>query len=155
CIRLYGSTEDVRVSNCKFEHVARAVCIRPENDLGRCDHLAVTDNEINFTDHGAIEISTVTNRARDHASYLGDVQVLRNKLYMIGGRSFRANDNAAIGVRFPETMEIAGNVIERCYSAGIFVWGGKNAGESFAKPLSRNLLFDNRVTNAMLSANDW
>jgi len=86
---------------------------------------------------------------------IGDIKVLRNHLSMIGFRSHRQSHGHALCVNFPETMEVAGNILERTCGAGLFLDGGKQGGDVKDRPLSRNLVFDNSVTQALLSANDW
>jgi hypothetical protein len=83
------------------------------------------------------------------------VKVLRNRLFTIGLRAFRQDHSHAVCVSFPETMEVAGNVLDRCYGAGLFLFGGKGSGQAGDKPLARNLIYNNRVTQALLAANDW
>jgi len=157
CIRILGSAEDLRVAHCRFEHVGKAVRIGVASDNNRVDRIVIADNEMQYLDHGAIQIegSSGWGKVEPPFAYVGDVQVLRNRLFMIGLRAFRQDHGHALCVSFPETMEVAGNVLDRCYGAGLFLFGGKGSGETRDKPLARNLIYNNRVTDALLAANDW
>jgi hypothetical protein len=146
CVKARGACVDIRVSNCRFEHVAMAVWVVAEGE-GRTDDVAVTDSEILHTDFGAIQIS----RGR---SDLNRVEVLRNRLYEIGLRPMRAQHGHALVVEFAALPEIAGNVLDRCYGAGLFIFGGKSGGRG-AAPLSRVLMHHNKVTDSLLNTNDW
>jgi len=146
-IRLMGSNDNIRIANCKFEHTAKAVRISGLNDKVRTDRVLVSDNEIRFTDHGAIEIGG--------KGELGDAKALRNSLYMVGMRPHRQDHGHALDVNFPVTMEIAGNMLDRCYGAGLFLFGGKQSGATHDCPLARNLVYHNRATNTLLACNDW
>jgi len=151
-IRVRGQAEDVRIAHCVFEHCAKAVRIDAQgNDTEHrseqpLDHILVTDNDIDQTDHGAIEIDS-------HS--VGDVRVLRNRLHLIGLRTFRQDHSHALVVSFPQTMEVAGNILDRCTGAGLFLFGGKGSGDPAEVPLIRNLVHHNRSYQALLSANDW
>ncbi len=148
CIRLLGSSDDVCVSNCRFLHVTKAVRMDPLNDKARIGSVVVRDNDIQYTDSSAINISAGPGSLRD-------VRVLRNNLFMIGMRPYRQSDGHALRVSFPETMEIAGNMLRRTYGSGIFVFGGKGSGRGGDVPLARNLVHHNRAEQTLLAANDW
>ncbi len=146
-IRIHGSSDGLKVANCKFQNIAgKAMKLdagKPENHFGR---VAFDDNELIELDHGAIEIK---------CGGRGDVEVLRNKMHVIGQRPHRQDWGHALCVEFPETMHIAGNILDRCYGSGIFVFGGKASGDVRDVGLSRSLIHDNRVFDSLLSANDW
>ncbi len=148
CVRLLGSSDDVHVKNCRFEHVSKAVRIEGINDRTHIGSVVVADNDIHHTDEAAMTI--MSGRGS-----LEDVQVLRNKLYMIGLRPFRQSDAHALRVQFPETMEIAGNMLRRTYGAGIFLFGGKGSGSGGDVPLARYLVHHNKAEQTLLRTNDW
>ncbi|MFO8007526.1 MAG: LamG-like jellyroll fold domain-containing protein [Candidatus Brocadiia bacterium] len=147
-VRLLGAGDDIRISNCRFEHVSKGVRINPINRLTQIGSVAVTDNEIQYTDDAAITIG-------EGKGHLEDVSVLRNRLYMIGLRPFRQSDAHALAVSFPTTMEVAGNVLRRTYGAGIFLFGGKPSGAGGDVPLARYLVHHNRAEQTLLATNDW
>ena len=155
CIRVLGSAEDLRVANCRFEHAGKAIRISAAADSNRIDRVVICDNEMQYLDHGAIQVEGTPGKAEPPAAYVGDVKVLRNRLFTIGLRAFRQDHSHALCVSFPETMEVAGNVLDRCYGAGLFLFGGKGGGETRDTPLTRDLIYNNRVTDALLAANDW
>ncbi|MBT3290215.1 MAG: hypothetical protein HN380_22930 [Victivallales bacterium] len=157
CIRLLGSGTDLQVTNCRFEHVNMAVRIKAVGDSDAIDRVLVTDNDIHHTDHGGtvIEDGLVWGRAMPPAGRLFDVKVLRNRMSHTGMRPTRFGQGHALIVQHAETMEVAGNILDRCYGSGIFLWGGKNSGFLGDRPLSRMLVHHNKVTNPMLNTNDW
>ncbi len=93
-MRLLGSCDDVRVANCKFEYVSKAVRVDPLNDKVHDGQVTVEDNDIEYTDDGAMNISKGTGT-------LDDAQVLRNSLFMIGMRPYRQSDGHALAVSSP------------------------------------------------------
>jgi len=145
-IRILGAADDIVIKNCKFDETPKAVRLEA---YGVMDHIVVADNDIRFADHGAIEIVRAGNGT------LGDVQVLRNRLFDIGARAVRPNGQMALQVGFPTTAEIAGNLIDRCYASGLFIFGAKGSGDTSDRPFSRILIHHNKVTNSLLAANDW
>ena len=145
-IRVQGSTVDLRIANCRFSQVAKAVLVKADGGGQTSDRIVLADNDIDHIDHGAITI----NCGRQ-----GDVQVLRNRLHLVGERPYRQDHGHAVQIGFPQTMEVAGNLLDRCYGAGIFVFGGKGSGDPAEVPLARNLIYGNRVVDSLLSANDW
>ena len=53
--------------------------------------------------------------------------MLRNRLHEIGHRTTRYGQGHAIEIACAVTAEVAGNVLDRLYGAGIFVFGGKQS----------------------------
>jgi len=91
----------------------------------RMDHVQVTDNDIQFADDAAMEIGN--GRLSASTPPLGDVKVLRNNVYTAGLRPIRQSHGHTIVILFPETMEVAGNVLDRTGGSGLFLFGGKAA----------------------------
>ncbi|MFO7958688.1 MAG: LamG domain-containing protein [Candidatus Brocadiia bacterium] len=147
CVKALGSCTDIRVSNCTFEHVARAVYAKSVGEDAFMDRISVTDNEMVETDYGPIHIS--------RGAELHRVEVLRNRLYRVGLRPMRAHHGHALVVQFASLAEIAGNVLDRCWGAGLFIFGGKGGGDRSIRPLSRVLIHHNKVTDPLLNTNDW
>ena len=156
-IRLLGSGENLRIAHCRFEHVQKAVRLHAISDDAAIERVVVADNDIAFTDHGAIEIADSSRWEKTDPPFgeLGEVNVWRNRLREIGHRPFRSDSAHALVVRFPETLEAAGNVLDRCYGAGIFIFGGKGSDETRDRPLCRLLIHHNQVVHSLLAANDW
>ncbi|MFW5732132.1 MAG: LamG-like jellyroll fold domain-containing protein [Planctomycetota bacterium] len=157
CIRLVGSGSDLRVRHCSFKHVHRAVKLKAVGGEDVIDRVVIADNDIAHTRRGAIEIADGGKwRLRTPPrGELGEVKVLRNRLHRIGFRPPRGEHGHAVTVSFPETAEIAGNMLSRCYGAGLFVFGGKSSGYLGDVPLSRILIHHNRVVQPLLNTNDW
>jgi len=153
-VRFQGTGRDLEVANCRFEHLAKAVHVQPLVEGDRIDDVVVRDNEILRTDHGAIDI---LGRKRYFPSgRLGDVRVLRNRLFRIGFRPLALphHGQAAI-ITFPQTAEVAGNILDRIYGPGLFIFGGKPSGSEEDVPLSRIIIHHNRVVDPLLGTNDW
>jgi hypothetical protein len=156
-IRLLGAGEDVRISHCRFAHVAKAIRLKAEADTDVLDGVVLSDNDVRFTDHGAIELegSGRWGKKDPPFAFVGDVKVLRNRLFEIGHRPFRSDSAHAMHIGFPATLEVAGNVLERTYGAGIFVFMGKGSEATSDAPLARGLIHHNKVVQPLLAANDW
>ncbi len=145
-IRILGSSEGLRIANCRFEHLpGRVLRLDANKPDRRFADLSFTDNDIRFIDHGVVDIS---------CGGRGDVEVLRNHTYMIGMRPHRQDHGHGICIGGPVTMHVAGNIMERSYGAGIFVSGGEKGGRGDV-PLARSLIHGNRVVDSLLAANDW
>ena len=156
CIRLLGSGEDIVVANCSFEHVHLPVRMKAVGDDDVIDRVAIRDNEIKYTDHGAIALADGGAWGKEYPrGRLYHVRVMRNRLFQIGRRPTRYGQGHAIDLDCPETAEIAGNVLDRLYGAGIFVFGGKRSAAKADRPLTRILIHHNKVTDSMLNNNDW
>ncbi|MCX7003933.1 MAG: LamG domain-containing protein, partial [bacterium] len=157
-VRIEGTAENVAVRNCRFEQVSKAVRIKLTSDAQYAKTIAITDNDIISTDHGAIEVGDSSRGGKIYPPFgpLGQTDILRNHLCEIGIRPYPADCHGhAIIVGFPETAEIAGNILERCYGSGLFIWGGKGSGELRERQLTRILIHHNRVTDPLLNCNDW
>lgn len=160
CIRLLGSGKDIRIANCKFEHVNRGIRIEPIHMRCRVDDVVVCDNEFTDLDHGAVSIGRGRDVGTDNGppgSRLGTVKVLRNKLFMIGMRQPRQDPDFAIVIDHSQLVEVAGNITDRTYSSGIFVMRGKDVfgPEPGEAPLTRALVHGNRVVDSLLAGTDW
>ncbi|MFP4058633.1 MAG: LamG-like jellyroll fold domain-containing protein [Candidatus Brocadiia bacterium] len=157
CVRMLGTGRDIRVAHCRFEHVAKAVRIRAIEDTDSVDQVVVADNDIRELDHGAIEVADSSRWGKKAPPFgpLGHAEVLRNRLTRIGLRPIRSGHGHALVVNFPRTAEIAGNILHRCYGAGLFIFGGKGSGQLRDRPLSRILIHHNKVTDPLLNTNDW
>jgi hypothetical protein len=158
CIRLYGPGKDIRVANCLFEHVNTAVRMRAVGKGSAIDQVVISDNEVNFADRGGFHLANGAKwgEALPELGFLLDVKVLRNKLRFIGLRPTRFDLGVAIEVKFARTPEVAGNILDRCYSQGIDVQGAKASFfDQTDCPLSRILIHHNKVTDSLLSNDDY
>lgn len=148
CVKARGTCRDIRVSNCRFHHVAQAVWMLTQDADDVMDELAVTDCDIRETDYGPIWI-------RRGPGEMHRVEVLRNRLHRVGLRPMRSEHGHAVVVSFADVSEIAGNVLDRCWGAGLFIFGGKGSGDRRMVPMSRVLIHHNKATNTLLNTNDW
>ncbi len=148
-IRSRGSTDNLRVHNCRFEHLSSAVRCVPINDHVRSGLITITDNDVRYLDNEVFAISK--------GDELEDVRIMRNRLFQTGFRPRRQAHGHAINVNFATTQELAGNMLERINGAGLFVFGGKPSGADQMDdvPFSRVIIHQNRVVDSLLNANDW
>ncbi len=156
-IRLEGIGDDIRITHNLFEHVHTPVRMRPTTVTQQIGTIAINDNQMRYTDHGAVVI---------HAHFDGDnrheygraeyVEMLRNNLYHIGWRIISGEHGHAVDIRFPHRSHIAGNFLYRIAGWGISVFGGKGGGRvGLDVPFSRYLIHHNRVHDVLLKSNDW
>lgn len=156
CIRVLGNANDIAIANNLFEHVNMPIRMIPMGDKARIEKISITDNVMRHTDHGAIRMTDGWNWGESYSTTrLLDVRVLRNKLDDIGKRPTLYGQGHAIDIVCPQTCEVAGNVLDRLYGSGIFVYGGKQSMSKEDQPLSRIIIHHNKVTNSMLNNNDW
>jgi hypothetical protein len=157
CIRLLGSGTDLEVANCRFEHINMGVRIKAIGAEDAVDRVVIRDNDMFYTDHGGlvVEDGLVWGKVMPPAGRLYDVKVLRNRMRQIGMRPNRFGQGHALCVWYAQTLEVAGNILDRCYGSGIFLYGGKGSRYLGDRPLSRMLVHHNKVTNPMLNTNDW
>lgn len=152
CVRTLGSCTDIRVANCKFDHVAaaiRTIATSPEDVF---DGIEACDNDIAATDHGGI---TLTSK-RAEGILPVRARVLRNRLSDIGSRPIRGEHSVAVEAGAARYLEIAGNIIDRAYGSGIMVWGGWGEGKGPGEiPCLRMYVHHNKVTNSLLATSDW
>ncbi|MGI5869262.1 MAG: LamG domain-containing protein [Kiritimatiellia bacterium] len=156
-IRLHGSGDDIQISHCRFAHVNKAIRLKAVDDADSLDRVVVCDNDVRFTDHGAIELegSERWGKTDPPFAFFGDAKLLRNRLYEIGRRPFRSDSAHAVHIGFPQTLEVAGNILERTYGAGLFIFMGKRNETTKDVPLARGLVHHNKVVQPLLAANDW
>ncbi len=155
-IRILGSAEDIEVAHCRFGHVNKPVRIGGgPND--RLDRIVICDNDMYHLDRGAIEIGSelAYGKYKPPFGYVGDLKILRNRIYLTGLRVFRRDFGHTVELRYPETAEIAGNIISRTAGSSIFVFGGKGDRWMEDNLLTRILIHHNRVEDSLLDTNDW
>lgn len=157
CIRIWTGGKDIHVSNCAFRHVNSAVYMHASDPEIHLDEVSVTDCYIRETDHSAITIEDGLlwgYDLPDDGGHLYDVKVLRNYIALSGLRSQRVGSGNGIDVACGETVEIAGNIIEKPWHAGINVFGGKRGGHLGDVPLARILIYQNKVVDGIRTGDD-
>ena len=165
CVRITGNCANVTVSNCRFYYVADAVtaCPRPGDEGGPAndviDNIIVSDNDIqNAEKGGAIHLAGAGQGVGGGPSgLLKHAEVLRNRLIDTGFRhgSRTWSSIPAISVSWPETCEIAGNIVDTSFGNGIITYGGKRSGARNVVPLTRMFVHHNQLDNTMLGCNDY
>jgi hypothetical protein len=166
CIRLLGNCANITVQNCKFYHVASAVVssLRPDGDGGpsndkAMDNIIVSDNDIQHSERGGTISLMGDSQKATGAAYgrLGHVEVMRNRLIDTGFRCGYSpwSSIPAISVSYPETCEIAGNIVDTSFGNGIITYGSKGSGSTNVVPLTRMLVHHNQIDNTMLGCNDY
>lgn len=131
CIRVWGGGFDLNVTHCTFNHVNAGVFMKAVKAGLPLDHVTVTDCDIRETDHGGITIQEGIqwgDALPDAAGHLLDVKILRNYIRHAGQRAMRVGSPNAIDVANGETVEIAGNIIDRPWHAGVNVHCAKISG---------------------------
>ena len=154
CIRMLGSGTDISIHHCRFEQVSKAIRIEVANNACQVDNVMIADNEIIDTDHEAIEMSDFGSTVPPYG-LMKRVDILRNRLYRIGQRPYPPTHGHAISIQFPETAEIAGNILDRTWGSGLFIFGGKPSDSYRDVPFTRILIHHNKVTDPLLNCNDW
>lgn len=165
CIAIFGSCSNITIKNCRFYYVGNAIFARsPIDDKGNTasavmDNIIISDNDVQHAERGGAITLLGGSAAVEGASYcqLKHADVLRNKVIDTGFRHGYCTWSSvpAIDVSFPETAEIAGNVVDTTFGNGIITFGGKSSGATGIVPLTRILVHDNLIENSMLDANDY
>jgi hypothetical protein len=157
CVRVWGPGQRLTVAHCRFEHINSGVFMKAVNPGDRMDRIVVRDCEIRESDHHGISIEEGLlwgDTLPDRGGHLFDVKILRNYLYRTGLRSPRVGAANGINVDSAETLEIVGNVVERAWHAGINVHGSKRSSNVRDCPLTRILIHQNKVTDAIRTGDD-
>ena len=166
CVYIVGSCTNITVKNCGFRYVADAVAACPRYDVlqpgpstGALDNIVISDNDVQHAEMGGA-ISVIGESAKTpDGSYcqLRHAEVLRNRITDAGFRHGYSpwSSIPAICVSFPETCEVAGNIVDTSFGNGIITYGGKSSGGFNVAPLTRILVHDNQLDNTMLGVNDY
>ena len=156
CVRVWGSGKDIRIANCRFEHVFFPVRIRSLVAGQLVDGVRIEDNDFRFTDEGILSVSDGSGWGYAQLrGRLGDVRIYRNHSLETGRRPKLFGTGTGMEVSGASTAEIAGNVIERSYAQGIDVHGSKVDGMWGDVPFTRILIHHNKVWESMLNCNDY
>ena len=138
--------------------------LRPDGDGGpsnnkMMDNIIVSDNDIQHSERaGTISIMGDSQKAPG-ANYgqLKHVEVMRNRVFDTGFRCGYSpwSSIPAISVSYPETCEVAGNIVDTSFGNGIITYGGKGSGGTNVVPLTRMFVHHNQLDNTMLGCNDY
>ncbi len=159
-IRLNGSCSNIKMSNLKVDNTPAGIVAFPEKKKDIFDYINVIDSAFRDIDSSAVFLSAGTSKYDTlfYGARLIHAKVLRNKAHNIGFRSLPlwSGGKHAIHVEAGQLVEIASNVIDKSWGAGIFVFNGflySRAQNTF--PLMRVLIHNNKVTNSLLSLQDF
>jgi len=159
-VRIVGDWRNITIHNCRFTQVTYCVSAFPKNKNDVLDHIEISDNDMHdifggvlcFT-NGSSPVHLAELRAR-----LVHVRVLRNRIRNVG---YRHSVGGGLGLHAVDMMgvelaEIAGNVIDRTWGAGLRIFNASGyirGGLEF--PLIRCLIHHNKATNTLLGLQDY
>lgn len=155
-IRLNGGARSVTIRDNLFEQVNMAARLNVGSTGDRIERVDCSENVIRDTDHGGVLVASKFEGGK--VGRVGHVDFKKNQLERIGWRILSGEHGHAVNLEFPETSEVASNQLRRVAGWGIAVFGGKPSGkngEGIEVPLSRHLIHDNRVEDALCKSNDW
>ncbi len=166
CVEIVGNCANITVKNCKFYDVADAIRVappvsdvQPETTPGEIENIIVDDNDLRDVELGGAIAIVGESALTEGAPFcsLKHVEVLRNRIVNSGFRHGVSpwSSIPAICVTCPETCEVAGNIIDTTFGNGIITYGGKQSGSYNFAPLTRILVHDNQIENALLGVNDY
>ncbi|MCM8767347.1 MAG: LamG domain-containing protein [Candidatus Omnitrophica bacterium] len=155
-IRIIGKCKNIKVKNCKFEHLPKAIRVHAKEAGDIIDKIEITDNEIYHADHGGIEIADGQNWGQTQPPFgkVKQVKILRNNFYDIGKRPIRGSPPFTISIQSADIVEISGNILEKNYGGGINVFGGKHH-DLRDCPLIKIFIYHNKVKDCLLHTNDY
>ncbi len=162
-VRLQGNVVDVAVVNNTFSHVAAGVVLDIDTVDAVGEDVLIADNDMQYLDYEAIDVENSYSEHPGHGAAKPEVptringlRILRNRIRISGFNPHRGSHGHTVTLSFPETAEIAGNVLDKVWGSGLFIFGGKPSGQATDdRPLSRILVHHNKVTNPLLNSNDW
>ncbi len=160
-ILVEGNCSDIVIKNCNFHYISNnALEFKCKTGTDVMDSISITDNDFFEVKSSAIKISG--RSGNKDGGDLRHVDVLRNRVQQTG---FRHNGHqwsnvAAVSIGYPNTAEIAGNIILRSFGSGLVVQGGKGGGTDgnypgFSVPFTRILTHHNKIEHAALGVNDY
>ncbi len=153
-IEIDGTARNVSIHHCAFENVITAVDAQASDPLDLIDTFSISDNDMREIENRGIYVDIASNE--DGKGPFGRrVSIMRNRMYRVGLRAERTSNGAGIHVTYPQTIEVAGNMLDRMYGPGIFVFGGKASGKQGEAPFTRFLIHHNKVTDSLLTCSDW
>jgi len=159
-IHLLGNCSHINIHHCHIGHVGYGITAMPEKDGDVLDHIEITDNDIHDVDGSGLFLNLRHHwlLVKKAIVRLVHVDILRNRLTNVGSRVIepKARGRDTINVQQGEIVEVAGNVVDRSYGVGIIVFAGQEFGKGFmAHLLMRTLIHHNKVTNSLLSLQDY
>jgi len=159
-IHILGSCSDITVRTCEISHLANGIIGYIEKQGDVLDEIEVTDCDLHDIDGSAVDLSNGRNHyaLKDAGGRVVHARLLRNRARNIGSRCLRHFGGGlhALNIEGGEVVEVAGNVTDTTWGAGIrvFVGGDYSRGE-VERPLIHSLIHHNKVTNSLLGLQDY
>jgi len=159
-IHLLGNCSHIGIHHCRLSHVASGITGMPEKDGDIFDRISVRDNDLYDVGGSGIYFSPrhhwlLVAKAKTRSIH---IEVLRNRLRNVGSRVIepKSRGHDTISIQQGEMVEVAGNIVDRSWGVGIWVYGGGDFRTGFvSRPLIRNRIHHNKVTNSLLSRQDY
>ena len=159
-VRIRGTSSNIKIKDLEISNVVAGIIAVPEKIEDVLNKIELSDNDFRDIDESAIGLSNGRSyyRLKDLKARLIYAKVLRNRLRNIGFRvlSHWGLGPHAIHIEGGERVEIADNIIDRCWGSGILAYNGDEYSRSnVAHPLIRILIHHNKVTNSLLGMQDY
>ena len=159
-VRLNGTCSGIKVLNCELSHAPAGVVAYPYQEGDVLDQLEVSDNDMHDIDSTAVALSNGRGHylMKDYGCRLMHVRLLRNRVRNVGYRNLAhwGLGHHALHVEAGELVEIAGNVVDNVWGAGIMSFNGSDYSRGeVERPLIRTLIHHNKVTNSLLGLQDY
>ncbi len=165
-VGMYNDVENVTVRNCSFEDMLEYGVsqgmknYRSDKDkaTGKPRPHYATNIRIHDCDFRDIWTTAVHLSAdQDHGRVLGHIELLRSNFLNTG---IRHKDNVqtplpCVEILYPQTGEIAGNIVEDSWGSGLMIFAGITSGGTVDWPLSRVLVHHNKTIDTALAVNDY
>ncbi|HBN26000.1 MAG TPA: hypothetical protein DD405_00825 [Desulfobacteraceae bacterium] len=159
-IRITGICSNIKIINSEIAHVSAGIIAWPKKKGDVFDHIEVSDSHIHDIDSSAIGLSNGSSHClmKNAGARLIHVNILRNRVSNVGYRvlSHWCLGPHAIHVEGGELVKITGNVVDKCWGAGILAFNGSDYSRGCVeRPLMRTLIHHNKVTNSLLGMQDY
>ena len=159
-VRIIGNCCNIKIINSEINNLPAGIIAFPEKNNDTLDYIEVSDNAFYNIDGTPVGLSNGKShyKLKKAGARLIHVNVFRNKVYNVGYRvlSHWSLGPHAIHVEGGELVDIAGNVVNRCWGSGIIAVNGSQISKgSVKRSLVRILIHHNKVTNSLLGMQDY
>jgi hypothetical protein len=176
-VAIIGDCQRVWIKNCTFSYCSHAVLgfarssefwtrmyappLMGGPEFDNWDEITISDNQMMYIDDSAILVEDgygAANYTGPSRGEIGRLSILRNNLFDVAGRQVGKVWSPAASIKIVSStlLECAGNMLQRCWGAGVFIPAiGKGGGDPRSRPLIRVLIHHNRVEDSLLASNDW
>lgn len=159
-VRILGSCSNIHILNMTISNASTGVVGHAEKKGDILDQIIISDSDFYNIDGPAIALTN----GRFHyplmhsGSRIIHADVSRNRVINTG---YRVLDDWGMGphsieVTGGELVNIAGNIVDKCWGAGILSFNGSEYFRGqVERPLIRTLIHHNKVTNSLLGMQDY